>query len=230
MNKKVKSFIAVYAIVLVLWSVIFFVVPFEKNVPSVISYIFSVISIAAGLWITNYSFSMGENIKSKVYGFPVFRVGAVYAAAQIIFTLIIAVIGSFAAVPVWITVVVSIVFAGLAAIGVIAADNARDVITQQESEDKARQKNVKRFRLDMESIVDKCSDAELKKKLAKLSEEFKYSDPVSNDELAEIENRITDEIAVLDGLVCSDAAAASEKTDEIARMLADRNRRCKAMK
>lgn len=230
MNKKSKSLIAVYAIVLVIWSVIFGIVPFPKNAPTIIAYIFSVIAVIFGLGITCYAFSKGNNIKSKIYGFPIFKVGAVYTAAQIILTLIIAVIGFFAAIPTWIVWVVSILFAGLAAIGVITADNAYDIIVTQEQEIASKTATVKYFRLSIDDILINCKDMQLKKSLEKLSEEIKYSDPVSSDELEEIENNINSEVKVLADMVSAGDAAAEEKANEILSLIRSRNNRCKALK
>lgn len=230
MNKKNSSLIAVYAIVLIIWSVIFWIVPFPKNASAVISYIFSVIAVISGLGITFYSFNKGTDIKSKVYGFPIFRVGAVYTAAQIIFTLIIAVTGFFAAVPAWIVWVVSIIFAGLAGIGVIAADNAHDIIETQEQEIAEKTAAIKYFRLNIDDILVRCKDVQLKKSLEKLSEEIKYSDPVSSDELENIENEIKFEIQILADLVAKGDAAAEGKTNEILSLVRSRNSYCKALK
>lgn len=230
MNKKGKSLIIVYAIILVVWSVIFWVVPFPKNAASVVAYIFSVLALVFGFGVTGYSFSKGDDIKSKVYGFPIFKLGVIYTAVQIIFTLIIAAIGFFVAVPAWIVWVVSIVFAGLAAIGVIAADSTRDIITEQEKTSEVQTKAIKYFRLDMGGIADRCKDAELKKSVEKFADELKYSDPVSSDELEEIEKKISDGIDKLSALVNDDTEAAQKQLDELDRLLSDRNRRCKALK
>lgn len=230
MNKKFTSAAVVYGIIFVIWTVIFFAVPFPKIAASVIAYIFSVISIAASFGISYIAFKDTAELKSKVYGFPIFKIGAVYCGLQIIFTLIIAIIGIFVKVPVWITFVFSVVIMGLAAIGVISADNARDIVEAQDEEVKMATRTVKYFRLDIAAIVDLCKDAQLKKQLEKLSEQFKYSDPVSSESLEEIEERITFEIDELRHIVNSDVQKAAEKAAEISSLLADRNRRCKAEK
>ncbi len=230
MNKKFTSAAIVCGIILFLWTVIFFAVPFPKYAASVVAYIFSAISIIAAFGITYIAFKDGTELKSKFYGFAIFKIGAIYSAAQILFTLLIAGIGFFARVPLWILAVVSIVFLGLAAIGVIAADNARDVVETQDEKVKAATRTVKYFRIDVASIVDSCKDSELKKRLEKLSDQFKYSDPVSNEKLEEIESRISFEIEALRGIVNTDTQKASQKADEIAQLLSERNRICKIEK
>lgn len=230
MNKKSGSLIAVYAIVLVIWSVIFWGIPFSRNASTMISYIFSVIAVIYGLGIIFYSFSKGNDIKSKIYGFPIFRIGAAYTAAQIIFTLIIAITGFFTTVPAWIVWVVSTIFAGLATIGVIAADNAHDIIETQEREIAEKTTVIKYFRLSIDDIIMSSKDMQLKRSLEKLSEEIKYSDPVSSDELEKIENEIKVEINILADMVIAGDVGAEEKIYEILALIRSRNNRCKALK
>lgn len=230
MNKKNLSLIIVFAVSLVIVSVIYFAVPFLRLSASVIAYVFTVISVIAGYFITNYAFKKGSDVKSKVYGFPVFRIGYIYMAAQSIFALIIAAAEFAAPVANWISVVVSVIFICLAAIGVIATDNARDIITAQEEAFQAQTRKIKYFKLDMGSVVDKCKDAELRKSLEKFADELKYSDPVSSEELESIEKKIADGIETLSELVNKDNAAASDKLDELTSLLSDRNRRCKTLK
>lgn len=230
MNKKDLSLITVFAVSLAIVSVIYFAVPFPRLSASVIAYVFTVISVIAGYFITNYAFKKGSDVKSKVYGFPVFRIGYIYMAAQIIFTIIIAAAEFATPVANWISVVVSVIFICLAAIGVIAADNARDIITAQEDAFQAQTRKIKYFKLDMGSVVDKCKDSELRKSLEKFADELKYSDPVSSEELESIEKKIADGIETLSELLNKDNAAASDKVDELTSLLSDRNRRCKALK
>lgn len=228
-NKKTKSLLAVYAIILVMFCVLYLVVPFPKTGAYWVEFVFSLIAVIGGCGISWYAFN-NDGIKSKIYGFPVFNLGFAYMAVQLVFGIVIAAVGFAVNVPVWITVVVSALMLGLAAIGIIGADNARDIIEEQENRDEIATKAMKTFRLDIQYIVDLCDDIELKKSLEKLAEQFKYSDPVSSDELTDIEDNLQREVKNLAALVNSDGELAAKKISEIEVLLADRNRRCKEMK
>lgn len=230
MSKKAISLILVYSIVFVAYAILFFLIPFPKSIAAWIEFAFTLISIISGLGITYYAFSKGETLRSKIYGFPVFRIGAVYKIAQISFGIVICLIGIFVTVPAWIPAAASIVLLMLTALGTIVSDNARDVIEQQEQNDKVSAKTMTYFRLDIQSIVDMCGDTELKKRLIVLNDNFKYSDPVSSYELKAIEAEIQDEIKKLSSAINSDVSVAAQTTGKIERLLADRNRRCKALK
>lgn len=230
MKKKMTSVLAVYAIVLIMYSVVFFVIPFEKTATMWATYIFAVLALIAGPGIVLLAFQKGETLKSKVYGFPILRLGVLYAVIQLVFSIIVCLINSFVDVPVWIVIVISILGMGCVAIGLIAADNTRDVIEQQEAETEQQIKTSKQFRIDIDGIVDLCEDDKVKAQLMKLSEEIRYSDPISAPELEELEAKILDELEQLREIVADDAETAILKTKKIAGLVADRNRRCKLLK
>ncbi|MBD5129243.1 MAG: SLC45 family MFS transporter [Ruminococcaceae bacterium] len=229
MNKKMTSLVAVYAIVLVTFCILYLVIPFPKTGAYWIEFVFSIIAVCAGCGIGWYSLK-NDGLKSKVYGFPILNIGIAYMAVQLIFAVVIAIVGFFAAVPLWVSIVFSVLILAISAIGFIGADNARDIIEEQESCDEIATKAMKMFRLDTQYIVDLCDDSELKKSLEKLAEQFKYSDPVSSDELADIEENLQSEVKNLAALVNSDRELAAKKISDIMVLLADRNRRCKELK
>lgn len=228
-DKKMKSLAAVYAIILVAFCILYLVVPFPKSGAYWVELAFSVIAVCAGCGVSWYALK-NDGLKSKVYGFPMLNIGFGYTAVQLIFGFAVAIIGFFANVPIWIAVVVSVLILALSAIGFIGADNARDIVEEQENRDEIAIKTMKAFRLDIQYIVDACGDAKLKKQLEKLADKFKYSDPVSSDELSDVEDNLRREVKNLAALVNTDAEQAAKKIGEVEMLLADRNRRCKELK
>lgn len=229
-DKKTLSFLVVFAIIFVMYNVIFFAVPFPKTGAAWVEYAFSMLAVFGGAGISYYAFSKGGDLKSKVYGFPIFRMGYIYSIVQLVFGLVVCIIGFFVDVPMWISLVVSVLVLGLSAIGVIAADTVRDVIEEQEEQVARVTKPMQTFRLDIQYIADSCKDEALKKKLNSLSEKFRYSDPVSCDELKEQEEKLRTEVSELEALVNADTEKAAELAEKIELHLADRNRRCKELK
>lgn len=230
MNKQQKSVISVYIIVLLLYNVLFFIIPFPKSASTWTTYAFTIPAFLISFGITAYAFKAGKTLRSRLYGYPIFHIGMLYLLCQAIFSIIISFIGCFFTLPIWLPVVFSILLLGLTLIGVIATDNTRDIIETQETAVRESIKNISYFKLDMESIADTCEDTALKKKLNALSEKLKYSDPVSEEHLESIENQIVAEIRALADLVNTDLAAAEEKINYVTQLLETRNRRCKAFK
>lgn len=230
MKKKQISLIAVYAIVFVVYSVLFFAVPIPKGAAAWVSYLFSVISIGGAAAVSLFVFGKDDGMTSKFYGLPIFKVGNLYALVQVIFGTLMTIIGAFVKVPLWIVFVVSILLLGAAAIGLIATVNTREIVENQEKEVERQTKSMTFFKLDMESMVECCKEPQVKKAMEELAEKFRYSDPVSNEALEAIEDRLKAEVAVLGGMLADDKETVLKKITEIEHLLADRNRRCKALK
>ncbi len=230
-DKKTKSLLAVYAILLFVLIIMFAVIPFRIIAASWIAFVFCIVALVVGFFITLYAFRKDEKLVSKVYGFPVFRVGAIYTIAQLGICVIVCVLGSFIIVPSWIVLVISIIMFAAAAIGLIITDNTRDIISEQDSSVVESTRQVSLFNINIASISDYCSKPEIKKELEKLAEEFRYSDPVSSDETKGIEAVIAEKIHILkDSLSTDSDEALKAKIIDIRNSLAERNRVCKATK
>lgn len=231
LGKKSKSVIAIYAILLVVYIVAFLIIPFNKIAASWISFAFTIIAIAGSLLIFNFAFNAKETPVSKIYGYPIFRVGAAYALAQLVIGVVICAISAVIAVPYWVALLVSVILLGAAAIGVIITDNTRDLVEEVDESVNVDTKNVTRFQIDIASIDDVCENTEVKADLEKLNELFRFSDPVTNDETREVEESIKTMLAELKTIV------ADGSTDDINALikritntLNERNRICKASK
>lgn len=231
LGKKSKSVIAIYAILLVVYIVAFLIIPFNKIAASWISFAFTIIAIASSLLIFNFAFNAKETLVSKIYGYPIFRVGAVYALAQLVIGVVICAISAVIAVPYWVALLVSVILLGAAAIGVIITDNTRDLVEEVDESVNVDTKNVTRFQIDIAGIDDVCENTEVKADLEKLNELFRFSDPVTNDETREVEESIKTMLAELKTIV------ADGSTDDINALikritntLNERNRICKASK
>ena len=80
-------------------------------------------------------------------------------------------------------------------------------------------------------VASQCEDAETKKALQKLSDAFRFSDPVSSDALADIETTLGAQVDELQSAVMEkDYAAAGTLCARVEATLADRNRMCKLNK
>ena len=231
LGKKSKSVIAIYAILLVVYIVAFLIIPFNKIAASWISFAFTIIAIASSLLIFNFAFNAKETLVSKIYGYPIFRVGAVYALAQLALGVVICIIAAFVAVPYWVALLLSIILLGAAAIGVIITDNTRDMVEKVETEVKEEIKAVTYFQIDIDGIFDECESAELKEKLDELSERFKFSDPVSNESTKAIEEKIKSMLSDLRSFVeAKNTDEANALIKKIDNAIKERNRICKANK
>lgn len=231
LDKKSKSAIAVYAIALFVYIIAFIIIPFNKTASSWITFIFTIIAIASSLFVCKIAFNSEEKIVSKIYGFPIFRVGIFYALAQLIIGIVICVISAFVTVPYWIALLISVILLGAAAIGIIITDNTRDMVEELDENIKSDTQNITYFKIDISGIVDSCDSTDLKSELEKLNELIRFSDPVTGEATKDIEDSIKEMLADLKtSVIKDDANNIKLLIKKITNAVKDRNRICKANK
>ena len=231
MNKKNKSIIAVYGILAFIYLIAFVIIPFPKNAASWISFVFTLVSFVLSLGVTLYVFGKDDEMTSKFYGFPIFKIAYMYPLVQFLVGVVICLIAAFVAVPYWVALILSLVILGVSAIVVIATDNARDIVEQTEAESERVTKATKMFNLNIASVLDLCTEPSVKIELEKLAESFRFSDPVSSDATEDIESTIMEKLENLKiSISSSDLDENIAKITELKNLLAERNRICKMNK
>lgn len=228
-GKSKNTVIIVYFVLVVFYAVIFLAVPFEKNTTTWVAFAFGCISIIVGAIVSYISFDKGQNLKSKVYGLPMFRLGYYYTIVQLILNIALFIAEFFMDIPAWISVVFGMALLGAMVIGVVSIDNTRELIEKQEINDSIKAKNMEGFVTNLNSLVRKCSDDKTRKALEMLAEKFRFSDPVSGENTYMIEMEIRNKISEL-----ADALSKNSNSDQIISsindLLTERNLLCKSGK
>lgn len=232
LSKNTVKTIAIYAIVLVIVNLIVFSIPFEHNSAFWAGYIFSMVAILAQIAVAFLAMSNAVGIKKKVYTFPIFKMGAIYLAVQLCISLVLFIVATFVEeFPSWIAWVVCIIVLGIFTILVLLTDTTRDEIIKIEDETEIKTAQVKYFRVNIDNIARRATDNELRAVLEKLADTARYSDPVSNDNLVETENRIQQNILALeDAVISNNIQCAKEIATNTIVLFEDRNALCKLYK
>lgn len=222
MKKNSSKGYILLGILFVLVSVIAFTVPAAKTAAFWISYVFTVIAFAAQIVIWKAALGRAESLKSKFLGFPVVHIGMVYLVVQII---AFAVFLFAPALPVWSAIVAGAVIAGSSAICMIAADVGRSEIAQVSAKAREGTFYIKQLQMDIESLADTETNAETKTALKQLAEKIRFSDPVRDAQITDIENRITAKISEM-----KSATDKSRIINELNSLLDERNKKIKILK
>ena len=230
MSKNKIRVISLAAILAVAFNVIAFTVPLPKNAVFWVSYAFGMLSIAAQILFMNIAFAGKDDIRSRFYGFPVARIGVIYGVCQVLLSIAAMALGEY--IPVWVPVVVFILMAAAAAVGLISTDIVREEIEKQ---DEKMVRNVSRMRSlqsKMNVLISQSDvSGELKTGLEKLADSIKYSDPVSNSATEQIEDELNFNIEELQkAIVDGDEKSALTICKKTSGILAERNRLCKLNK
>ena len=225
MTKSKGRVYSILGILLVVFSLIAFAAPFTKNTTFGLAFCFGVFAIALQIYVLNISFQKDGDVKSKFYGFPIARIGVCYLAAQLVVSFVEMLLAKV--LPVWVPVVLNVILLAIAVIGCIAADTVRDEITRQDAQLKTDVENMRYLQSLSAALPGRCSDAELKKILQNVADEFRFSDPVSSEGTKELEAGLLSEMneiqkAVIEG----DLLSAKALCDTLLSDLSERNRIC----
>lgn len=219
---------AVLAILLVLFHVVIFAVPVERNVIFWVSYGFTALALFLQLGICMVAFRKTPTLKSKFLGFPIFYIGTVYLAVQLILCAVFIGVGTF--IPVWIPVIVYVLLVGTVSVLLVTTEAARDEIKRIDHRTEKKRLFIQSLRTEAEMLAFKASEPGLKTKLNQLSETIRYSDPMSSETLASLEHQIETMMQELRLKVQAGDKTAEELIGELNQLLAERNRKCKILK
>lgn len=217
------------AILLVLYLLVVFLVPFARTPVYWVSFGFTMVAFVVTTAATYSAFILHEDAKSRFYGFPITKIGADYGIAQMVLGLVVMALGRW--VPVWLAVPVYALALGATCLGLIAADTAAEQIHIQDQKLTEGVTLMRSLHSQLCRLASRCDDPDAAADVKKFAEELRYSDPVSSDALADIERElcaVVDELqtAVIDG----DPSAVEQLCRKANTLLAERNRLCKLNK
>ncbi len=222
MKKNSTKGYVLLGILFALVSIIAFAVPTAKTATFWIAYVFTAAAFAAQIGIWKTALGKEGTLKSKFLGFPIVHIGIVYAIIQVI---AFAVFLFAPTLPTWSAIVVCPIIAGLSAVCMISADAGRNEIERVEAKVQNKVFYVREMQADIELLADNESDAAVKTALTHLAEKIRFSDPMSNEQLADLENKISIKAAEL-----KTASSKLEIITELNSLLDERNKKCKILK
>lgn len=194
MKKNKGMAYAVLGIAFVLFHVIAFAIPTAKTATFWIAYVFTTIAFASQIAIWKFSFKGTDTLKSKFLGIPLISVGITYLIIQIFsFAVFIA----FPFLASWIAMVVCALILGISAICLIGTETGREGIKRVEEKVQKKIFYIQTLQVEVEMLANAETDAATKLSLTQLAEKIRFSDPVSNSALADLEAEIFNKVKEL---------------------------------
>lgn len=225
MNKDTIRGLVVLGVLLVLYILIAFLIPFVHTATFWVSFVFTLIAFAVVAASIYVAFIKNPDAKSRFYGFPIAKISVLYGAVQLLAGIVFMALAAI--VPAWVAVLVYAIALGAAVIGLISAETVVEEIHVQDAKLKKNVSLMRSLQSKVNQIAAQSEDAAIKA----LAEEFRYSDPVSSDAIADAE---TDLAAAVDELqsayVDGDSEAVAKLCRKASALLAERNRLCKLNK
>ena len=221
----------VLAVLLVVYHVVIFAIPFPKTPVFFLSWLCTLVAILAQIYVMQTAFGQGEDAKSKFYGFPIARVGLMYLVAQLLLGLVFMAVGWVVTVPIWIPILLYVVLLGATVVGFIGVNATRDEIVRQDIKLEKDVSAMRAIQSKAASLPTLTKDETLKKALTTFAEAVRFSDPVSSNAVQEIEGTLAACVDDLErALVEEDAPSAAELVEKATAILTERNRLCKLSK
>jgi hypothetical protein len=215
------------AVVLVVLNVLAFAIPFTRGDIFWLGYGFSFFAILFSAGAALYAFGR-EGLKSKYYGLPLLNIAWVYLVAQVAVGFIEMAVPF---IPWWVALIVNIVILAATVIGLITTDMGSEAIKQIDQKVAEKVFYLRALQADIELLSGRVTAPALQKSLKELAEAIRYSDPMSSERLAIIENDLQIKAAQLANAVAADDLAGAEAlVAELRLGLIERNKRCKLLK
>ncbi|GHV40322.1 hypothetical protein AGMMS49546_14000 [Spirochaetia bacterium] len=229
-TKNKKMFLATVGIVTAVFNVVVLVMPFTKGGGFWTGYGFTMLAILLTAAVCLYAFDR-EGLKSKFYGLPLISVVWRYLLVQLAVGILEMVLFQFTPVPFQYGIAVNTIILGVCLLGLIVVDASKEEIERIDEKVKEKLFYIKSLQVDVESLAGKIPDESLKKALKALAETIRYSDPMSNSQLAAIENKIEAKVTDLtEAVEKANSEAIKTLCNDLQQLFAERNRKCKILK
>ena len=222
MKKNKGMAYAVLAIAFVLFNVIAFAIPTAKTATFWITYVFTAVAFASQIAIWKFAFKGADTLKSKFFGIPLVYVGIAYLIIQIIAFAV------FMALPLtasWIAIVVCALILGTSAICLIGTETGREEINRVEEKVEKKVFYIKSLQVDIEMLASTETDDGTKIALTKLAEKIRFSDPMSDEALVDLEAEISAKVKEL-----KTAENKAEIITVLDSLITERNKKAKLLK
>lgn len=213
---------AVLGILFIVVSVVVFAVPTEKSTAVWIAYVFATIAFLAQIVIWKETLGRETELKSKFLGLSIINIGIIYLIIQNI-TLIVFLVAP--ALPIWSAIIASVIVAGVSAVCMIAGDTGSNEIGRVDMKVRKKVLYIKEIEREVELLIRSETDELMQTELMKLAEKIQFSDPMSSEQLADLEMRIAAEVEKL-----KNVKDKAETIGELNLLLDERNKKCRMLK
>lgn len=233
MKKKIGVYSVIWAICLAVFNVIAFVTPNEIAGVSKfggsfwVGYIFITVAFVGQLVCAFFALK-AENLKKFFYKIPLISVSYTGLVLMLVAG------GIFMAVPAlpeWIGIIVCVIILAFNVIAIIKATAAAETVSGIDEKVKTQTFFIKSLAADAQSLMTSAKSDELRAEAKKVYEAIRYSDPMSNFAIAELNVQIERQFnAFAEAVKSEDAELAKETADALVEMIEIRNQKCKLLK
>ena len=230
-SNKFKMFIAIFVILLVVYNIVFWIIfGFQGHEATFwISWIFMLVAFATLMISSVLLVFQRMELKDWLFGYPIVRHNTWYLSVEFIVSTLCVILEK--RMPWQWAFTLQIILFAVYLVFAISCFLAKTTIDDVRTRVKDKTQYMKYLRSDVEMLCEKCGDAKLKPRLLKLAEAVRFSDPMSDEALADLEGVLSMTISECDHAITEQRFDEAEKLCEKASLLLlERNKKCKALK
>lgn len=234
MNKNFKYFGITWAVGLILFNAITFLIPnevlgvtrFDKEI-FWIAYALITLSFVFQL-VTAYKFVKDGGIEKTFLNITLLKTAYAAIIVSIAFGLIFMI---FPVLPSWIGAIVCLIIAGYSVIACVKAKTAAEIVHDVDLKIKENAEFIRTSTVNAQTIYESATSPEIISATKKVYEALKYSDPTSPPSLTSIEKEIDSGINELKSAVANDdTAKVVDIVQKLRLLIKERNNKCKMSK
>lgn len=229
MTKSFKLYLIIWTICFLIFNIVTFASSTQMNIMRGnfwIGYIFILLAFLGQLYCS-YIALKEENFKKMFYNISLLLVSYI----SIFLIMVIGTVCMIFPVPMWISIVVCVILTGSFAIIIITTCFAINVVSNIDKEIKSKTFTIKKLSTDAEHLINIAQKEELRNICKKVYESLRYSDPVDNIVLSEINQQIQNEFKTFEeAIIENDTEIAQAVSIELINLIDKRNKKCTLLK
>lgn len=230
MTKTFKTYLIFWIICFAVYNIITFCCSAFINVFTTVfwvGYIFTVIAFICQLACSYIAF-MDDNPQKTFYNVSLLSVS--YFSLAVIFVAggLCMAVPLF---PVWLGAVLCVLTSGISACVILSVCFAIDTVSGIDKEIETKTFAIKKLTADAEHLLNRIQSNDIKRECKKVYNALRYSDPMSNAALYEINEQIQRQFDSFESAVnAGDAELSVLKGNELLVLVDKRNKQCKLLK
>ena len=232
MNRTFKGYALIWGVLFAAFQVICFVIPnkvagFRQFATgSWMGYIFITLAFV-GQFVCAYIAFDTENRTKLFYKIPMIRISYIGLILTVIFGVLCMAIPDF---PSWLAFAGCGLILAVTAAAAIGAKTASDLVESVDEKISNQTLFVKSMTGSADSLLSRAETSDAKAVCKKVYEAIRYSDPMSNDGLADLENQIVQKFSEFSSAVTDGTGDIHDLANELLVLIDDRNKLCKSLK
>ena len=229
MKKSFGIYAVAWAAVLGLFNVITFVIPAEDKFDTLfwIAYALITLFFVVQLACTYFIFKP-DALEKKFYNIPLVSVSVTALIAMLV---VGGICMGVKAIPDWLGIILCCVVVALNIISYARAAAGATIISAVDEKIKTQTFFIKSLSADAQALSARAQGDEMNALVHKIYEAIRYSDPMSNEMLADVESDIGAQFKIFSKAVSdNNSELASASADELLALISSRNAKCKILK